>query len=261
MNLVERLVDDLDPDLSVRARALRMRLRHDLALRLIGAMLAPGEVAVDVGANRGVYTHAMSARVGRAGRVHSIEPFPGNNWRLQRLARRRRNITVHPLAVSKRAGTAILRLPRYHGHRIDAPAGLEPATASQQDTFLVPVSTLDDLLADERRVSFIKCDVERHGQQVFCGASKILRRSRPVVLTELEQRHRPDDVAAMFGFFAAARYRGWCVGPGGLRPLSDFDPARDPMRRLDQQFVPCGRPAGDVCDFLFCPPGIGPPGG
>jgi FkbM family methyltransferase len=259
MNLLERLVDDLHPGLSVRARAMKMRLRHDLTLRLIGAMLAPGEVGVDVGANRGVYTHVMSARVGRAGRVHSIEPFPGNSWRLQWLASRRGNITVHPLAVSRRAGTAVLRVPRYQGHRIDALASLEPTTAAREDRFRVPVSTLDDLLADERRVSFIKCDVEGHEQQVFCGAAKVLQRSRPVVLTELEQRHRADDIAAMFGFFTTARYRGWYVGPGGLHPLSDFDVARDQLQFIDQGFVPYNMPTGYVCDFLFCPPGTRPP--
>jgi FkbM family methyltransferase len=259
MNLLERLVDELDPGLSVRARALKMALRHDLTLRLISAMLAAGEVAVDVGANRGVYTHVMSARVGKAGRVHSIEPFPGNSWRLRKLARRRGNVTVHPLAVSDRAGAATLRVPVHHGHRIDALASLEPVPSAEQDSCQVPVTTLDTLLAGEPAVSFVKCDVEGHEQQVFVGAARLIDRCRPVVLTEVEQRHRDDDIAATFGLFTAAGYRGWLVRPDSLRPLADFDVARDQLAFLGQEFVPYSMPAGYVCDFLFCPPGIRPP--
>lgn len=110
MNRLERMVDELDPELSARLRALKMRLHHDIGRQLIRQMLRPGEVAVDVGANRGVYTCIMSPTVGHAGRVHAIEPFPGNCARLRTIARRRGNITVHALAVSDHSGSGVHQL-------------------------------------------------------------------------------------------------------------------------------------------------------
>jgi FkbM family methyltransferase len=259
MNRLERAVDGIDPELSARLRALKMRLRRDISLQLIQQMLKPGQVAVDVGANRGVYTYITSVRVGREGHVHAMEPFPGNCARLQTIARRRGNITVHKLAVSDHSGRGVLRIPVHHGHPIDALASLEPRQGPAGESCMVSVSTLDELLNGGRRVSFLKCDVEGHEQKVFEGAARILRRDHPVVLTEVEQRHRDDPIASTFALMADAGYRGWFITEGGLRPLEEFDVARDQLDFLAGRFVPYEMPSGYVFDFLFCPPGIAPP--
>jgi FkbM family methyltransferase len=261
MNRLERVADKVDPGLSVRLRGLKMRREHDVFLRLQG-MMGPAETVVDVGAYRGVYTRLMSVRVGRRGRVHALEPFPGNAARLGIIARRRGNITVHMVAASDRPGTGVLRVPIHGGHRIDALASLEPGLAGSQDSCEVPLRPLDELLAGERRISFLKCDVEGHEQRVFDGAARIIDRNHPVVFTEVEQRHRTDPIENTFDFFGAAGYRGWfAAGAGrtGLRPLEEFDVARDQLAFLDGRFEPYAMPDSYVYDFLFCPPGIEPP--
>lgn len=266
MNRIERLADEVDPGLSVRLRALKMRLRHDPIRQLVQEMTQPGEVSVDVGANRGVYTYIMSVKVGRGGRVHAVEPFPGNGSRLRTVARRRGNIVVHAVAVSDHSGRAVLQVPVHDGHPIDALATLEPNRQWSGDSCEVPVRTLDELLEGERRVSFLKCDVEGHEQRVFHGAKGILDRDHPVVLTELEQRHREETIESTFTFFAEAGYEGWAITEAGLRPLEEFDVERDQLAFLDGRFIPYAMPAGYVSDFLFCargtslPPGVARPG-
>jgi FkbM family methyltransferase len=257
MNRIERLVDGIDPGLSASLRALKMRWRHDIGRRLIREMMAPGDVGIDVGANRGVYTYVMSAEVGPNGRVHSVEPFPGNGERLATLARRRGNVTVHQVAVSDHSGTSVLRVPVHDGHSIDALATLGQGQWQDEETCVVQVRTLDALLEGERPVSFLKCDAEGHEQQVFQGAKGILDRDRPVVLTEIEQRHRKDPIETTFEFFAGLGYRGWFVSRS-LRPLDEFDVARDQLDFLDGSFIPYQMPIGYVCDFLFCPQEIQP---
>ena len=254
MNTIERFFDTVDPGLSVRLRVLKARLRRDAILRLMQEMIQPGDVTVDVGANRGAYTHVMSAKVGRRGRVHAVEPFPDNCSRLRTVARRRGNIVVHAVAVSDHSGHAVLRIPVHDGHRIHALATLEPNRPWDGDSCEVPVRTLDELLAGERRISLVKCDVEGHEQRVFDGAKDILDRDRPVVLTELEQRHREEPIEATFSFFADAGYGGWFICEEELlRPLENFDVERDQLGFLDGRFMPYGVPAGYVCDFVFCP--------
>lgn len=259
MNRLERVVDEVDPGLSVRMRALKMRMHHDVCLRLIQEMIGPAEVGVDIGANRGVYTYLMSIRVGGRGRVHAVEPFPGNDARLRAIARRRGNITVHTVAVSDHSGTGVLRIPVHDGHPIDALASLRPDQTGRQESCVVPVRTLDELLEGERRISFLKCDVEGHEQQVFEGAARVLTRDHPVVFAEVEERHREDSIESTFAFFSMAGYRGWFVAGSELRPLREFDVARDQLGFLDGRFIPYTMPDGYVHDFLFCPPGIAPP--
>ncbi len=261
MNKLERAVDDLDPRLSVLLRALKMRWRNDISRRLLHGMINRGDAVVDVGANRGVYTYLMSARVGRNGQVHAVEPFPGNGHRLQAVARWRGNVVLHLLAVSDRAGQETLRIPVHDGYLIDALATLEPDRPWPAQSHVVRVSTLDDLLADERRVSFLKCDVEGHEQRVFAGAKGIIERDHPVVLAEVEQRHRQDSIDRTFDFFADYGYQGWFVAHDGLRPLAEFDLDRDQLSLATDPFTPYMMPAGYVCDFVLCPPGTSPPPG
>jgi FkbM family methyltransferase len=177
------------------------------------------------------------------------------------LPRRRGNITVHALAASDHSGHGVLRIPVHHGHRIDALASLEPSRRPGEDNCMVSLCTLDELLVlpGEPRVSFLKCDVEGHEQRVFEGSAGILNRDHPVVLTELEQRHREDPIESTFAFFADAGYRGWFLTESGLRPLEEFDVARDQLGFLGDRFIPYEMPSGYVCDFLFCPPGTVPP--
>ena len=260
MNTIERFVDALDPWLSVRLRVLK-RWGRDATRPLMREMIKPGDVTVDVGAHRGVYSYIMSDLVGRSGRVHAVEPFPGNGNRLQTVARRRSNIVVHAVAVSDHSGRAVLQIPVHDGRHIDALATLEPNRPWNGDTCEVPVCTLDELLAGERRISFLKCDVEGHEQRVFDGAKGILERDRPVVFTELEQRHRDGPIQATFTFFADAGYDGWFIFEERLRPIEDFDVARDQLAFLSGRFMPYAMPAGYVCDFLFCPPDTKLPSG
>ena len=264
MNRIERAVDGLDPGLSVRLRALKMRLRHDPDWRLIRDLMPRGGVGVDIGANRGVYTYLMSSQAGPAGHVHAVEPYPAHGERLRILARRLGNVTVHPNAVSDHSGREVLRIPVHDGHRIDALATLGPGPPEAdahhgEERCTVPVRTLDELLAGERPVSLLKCDVEGHEQQVFRGAAEILNRDRPSVFVEIEQRHRQDPIDTTFELFAAAGYRGWFVTGGKLQPLEKFDLARHQLDFLHGEFIPYEMPGGYVTDFLFRPDDAGPP--
>ena len=45
-------------------------------LDLLKIGLRPGETALDIGANFGIYAHYMSKAVGKNGKVYSFEPVP-----------------------------------------------------------------------------------------------------------------------------------------------------------------------------------------
>jgi FkbM family methyltransferase len=230
VNAVERAAERLPPLTRARLRLLKKRLHRDLVLEQVDRGVAPGDVVVDVGANRGVYTLRMSTRVGQPGRVHAVEPFPSNAASLRAMAARRGNIVVHPVALSEEAGAQSLSVPVFGGRSVDTLATLRTVDGECKRVE-VEVATLDGILGEDvGRVRFVKCDVEGHELAVLRGATVLLG-NRPTLLIEVEQRH--GELQATFDLLNAAGYRGMAVTPGGLRPLAAFDVRRDQLDHVD----------------------------
>ncbi len=240
----------------VRAFELALALRRDPLLAIIDAHVAGGQTAIDIGAHRGWYTRRLAARVGPQGTVHAVEPNEDVWHTLEAIARHYPAVAIHRVAASDRSGTATLRRPYIDDRRTDAMGSISnPAIdGTKHDTQEVPVSRLDDLLAkQEHQVAFIKCDVEGHEHEVFVGSESLLAKHRPVVLVEIEQRHRARPVSDTFDWFAAREFEGYVIKPEGRRPLSEFDVDRDQLRYLGPS-LHSGRPDPRyMSDFLFVP--------
>jgi FkbM family methyltransferase len=160
--------------------------------------------------------------------VHAIEPVPELLGRLSTIARRRRNVDVHGVAVSDHNGVTSLHVPVYRGKRLDALATLETVSSVSSVSIEVPVTTLDDILSCARdRVSLVKCDVEGHEQQVLDGAAELLRLGTAAFLVEIEHRHRDQPVTTTFDFFTDLGYEAFYLGGEGLVELAAFDLERD----------------------------------
>ena len=77
--------------------------------------LAPGMLALDIGANIGVFTMLAAQLVGPTGRVIAVEPNPAN-VRLIESSRRRNGfaqVDIHCIAAAERAGLLVLYPKRY----------------------------------------------------------------------------------------------------------------------------------------------------
>jgi FkbM family methyltransferase len=259
VNRFERVLDRSPAALNVRLRLLKKKLRGDPLLEAADLLVSPGDVAIDIGANRGVYTHHLARRVGRAGRVHSIDPFPDNAEVLRSANARRPQVVVHHAALSDRTGRASLFVPRVSGRPIHALASLEAPQDGGDIEHLVldvDVRRLDSLLGEDgSRVGFIKCDVEGHELSVLRGAAELLQDKKPHLIIEIEQRHGKQDIQLVFDTLTSWGYGGFAFFPGGLQPLQEFDVDRDQLAYLTTDFVPYGMPGGYVSDFLFTRPG------
>jgi FkbM family methyltransferase len=254
VNWIERRIDGLPGQVSVRLRLLKARLRRDRMLDLMRQHVRQGQHVVDVGANRGVYTLFLASLVGSRGRVDAIDPFPANVRRIIQALGRRGNVQVHCVAVSDRHGTASLYVPLHHGLQIDALATLGAEPSVDHDTLEVPIVPLDDLLADCRTpVDFMKIDVEGHEPAVLAGATATLA-GRPTLLMEVEQRHHPDlDIKDVFKTMRELGYEAFAVFEDGPAPLDRFSVERDQLAYVTGDFEAYAMPSGYVSDFLFLP--------
>lgn len=151
-------------------------------LKDVSRDVLPGMTVLDVGANVGVYTSLFAQLVGPSGRVIALEPAP-DNWRAlsKALATNRwSNVEIHQVAAADRAGRMSFERSSYNsGNNALCPENSKNGAVS------VEVVQLDDLLAD-RKVDFIKIDVQGWETAVLRGGSKTLRKNRPIcVRTEI----------------------------------------------------------------------------
>ncbi len=189
----------------VLSRALRASAPHawfleDEVAGLAG-LVGPGAVCLDVGAEYGLYTWTLAGLVGRSGHVHAVEPQPGPSAFVDTTRRLlgAGNVTVHRTALGAAAGGGVLALPRrgllpVHGRAFltTGASGLgSNAEFAHHDDVPVPVTTLDDLVADLAldRLDLVKADIEGAEARLLQGARTTLATLRPVLMLELEDRH------------------------------------------------------------------------
>jgi FkbM family methyltransferase len=172
------------------------------------ALLRPGMVAIDAGANVGYFTVLFAELVSEQGRVLAFEPALSVYKALQRNVRRNKFDhvqTVHA-ALSNTTGTLAL----YYSTS-DVTHSLRHTTRTTELTETVDVSTLDAYVQQFRlqRVDLIKIDVEGADLHVLEGATTTLATFRPYVIVEASE------ASASFGygpealsqFLAQQRYR------------------------------------------------------
>ncbi|MCS6931164.1 MAG: FkbM family methyltransferase [Acetobacteraceae bacterium] len=146
----------------------------------IRALIRPGAVVVDAGANIGNHT-LYFALVCRAAMVHAIEPgrvagaILRRNVALNALEER---VRLHELALGAAPGRA--SFVRYGAGNIGA------ATLGPDAGGTYPVAPLDSLGLE--RVDFLKMDVEGGFVDALRGAAETLRRLRPPVWIELRPK-------------------------------------------------------------------------
>ncbi|WP_052868024.1 FkbM family methyltransferase [Streptomyces niger] len=164
------------------------------------AFVRPGAVCVDIGAEYGLCTWALSALAGPSGQVHGVEPLPVPSRRLRTAARLlgAHHVTAYRTALGARPGSGVLSLPvrrglPVHGRAYVTEGAEQPGPNAEFRTprhVRTPVRILDQL-ADEaglEALAFVKADVEGAELAVLRGGTATLWRHRPVLL-ETEQRH------------------------------------------------------------------------
>ena len=152
---------------------------------LVKEIVKPGAVVIDVGANIGYFTLLFSRLAGEGGKVYAFEPDPKNHELLLKNldVNKVGNTTAVKKALSNKTGKTKLFLDQLNlgdmsmaAGNIDNPAG-----------FLeVETITLDEYLAgeQEKRVDFIKIDVQGAEALVIEGAEKTIKTAKPKILLE-----------------------------------------------------------------------------
>ena len=216
MGLMNAVFEKLPPSLRLRLIAAQQPLREP-ELRICADVLGPESVAVDVGAWWGAWSSHMARH---AGQVITLEPIPYVVKALR--ASLPDNVTVHEVAASDVTGRATLWLPAA-GVGAEGRSSLTSPTANAKP-IEVETTRIDDL--DLTRVDLLKIDVEGHEMAVFEGAIETIKRLRPVLVIELEQRFHDQPLAECFERVESLGYEGSYLDGKDWKPTSEFDVVR-----------------------------------
>jgi len=211
-------------------------LREDSSSELAYCQLLsePGSRVLDVGANVGTFSLAMSKAVGRAGQVLALEPNPTVFCELER-SLWRSNVKPICAAASDHVGSALLSMP------LDAAGGARDLLGTLESKYgdgeqvKVELVTVDGLISSTTpATSLIKIDVEGHELEVLSGAEGLIVRDFPAVVMEIEDRHLAQgrQVEDVVHWMLSRGYVCAGLQGKGLLPWSQFDVDRDQRQWL-----------------------------
>lgn len=172
----------------------RLRNRLDAEILYLNNLEIKGGRAIDIGANVGIYTFALSRKFDI---VEAFEPQP---WCTQSIRAYNQvcgnKINIHNVGLSNCKGTLNLHFllaDRDYSSKVSGVGGVITGLATfrkiegKSKTMEVPVDKLDNY--NFTNVSLIKIDVEGHESQVLEGGYQTILREKPVIFIEIEQRH------------------------------------------------------------------------
>jgi FkbM family methyltransferase len=146
-----------------------------------------GDIVLDVGANIGAHTLALSQFVGKTGRVYAFEPQPVvfqtlcANIALNSIT----NVNCYNVAVGERSGEVLMPDIDYSQQSNYGAVSADQFEIGQK----ISVHSLDAFL-DVRRLKFIKIDVEGMEQDVINGARGLIHSFKPAIYLENDRRDK-----------------------------------------------------------------------
>jgi FkbM family methyltransferase len=158
--------------------------------------VAPDDVVADCGAAEGIFSLLVASR---AEHVYAVEPAPHWTRALARTFTGASNVTVVPAALGDAPGRAYLS-----GGALDSAVSGDKGDGATE----IAVHTVDHLFADQdRRVTYLKADLEGFELAMLRGAERTIARYRPKIA--ITTYHQADHASKITDFLARLepRYR------------------------------------------------------
>lgn len=193
-------------------RAKKLDAEMFVALRLCKNK----RVAIDVGASNGLYSFFYSKNFEQ---VKSFEPLQMASKNL--ISAKIKNVEIFHYALSSTSGDATLYAPvSANGLVIHSQTSFNQFFEHNVQIDVV-LRTLDSF--EFQDVDMLKVDVEGHEQHVFEGAVETIRRYKPIILAEIEERHTGFSPAKTINFIEKLGYESFVFVDDKLIKTADFD--------------------------------------
>ncbi|MCF7889453.1 MAG: FkbM family methyltransferase [Victivallales bacterium] len=203
----------------------------DPEMKYINEFTKNNDVALDIGANIGIYTRYLAKKFNK---VESFEPIEQAYRYIEAL--NLNNVTLHKVALSNKTGRDFINVPMKHGLFRYGNSSIENLVHSKyHKRKRVPISvvTLDSY--NYESLDFIKIDVEGHEMSVLEGGRNTIRKLKPNLLIEIEQRHLPANLSIydVFTYILEKGYKGYFIEKNRLNSINNFDLQKHQVQYLE----------------------------
>lgn len=210
-------------------------LSFDPEMKYINTFTRDKDIALDIGANIGIYTRYLAKNFNR---VESFEPIQQAYKYIESLDLK--NVKLHKVALSNKQGKNFINVPVKSGVSRLGNSSIENLTDKKyQDIQKSPIKT--ELLDyyNYQKIDFIKIDVEGHELKVLEGGKKTIKRLKPLLLIEIEQRHLPSHLSIndVFNYIKDMGYDGYFLYHNVITPINNFNLKRDQLQYLDSKRI------------------------
>ena len=182
--LEEKVRDFIVPDwLRIRERAWREKRKGEKEIKIIPNLLVNCNRAIDIGANVGVWSYWLSKY---AKQVESFEPNPKIFNALKNI--KIKNVNSYNIALSNKSGSVDLLIPKGSKGFSNQGASLSSIKVQgEHKRISIEAKCLDEY--NFLDVDFIKIDVEGHEHEVIEGAQETIKKFKPTMVIEMEEKH------------------------------------------------------------------------
>ena len=205
-----------EPVLLKRRLERSIKNKDENEIDLLKRFIKPGTDSIDVGVYRGVYSYEMSKY---SKKVHSFEPnpliFKYINKNLKKISN---NIDLYNFALSNENKVSNLRIPirnkkinkeNYEEHYLMGRATVHELNNFQDyEKFEITLKKIDDFNFDNE-ISFMKIDVEGHEMEVIEGGKLFIKKNKPVLLVEIEERHSKKNIHHSIDYINGLGYNSY----------------------------------------------------
>ena len=225
---------------------------YNLEDQVFAALVRPGDVVYDIGANYGATAIFFARLVGPRGQVAAFEPVLSTYLRMceeiQRDTYEKAAICTFPLGLADSFGYRSIGVPGKAAQASLALSQDESHPESEANTQSALFTTLDAIVAAGglRPPTVLKVDVEGAEMLVFRGGANVLRETRPVIHVEVFAPWlrrfglTPWDV---LGALSDCGYEFWFACPTGLVKHAPTQAQPYPPAYVDGYNVVCADPS------------------
>lgn len=187
-----------------------------------------GDTVFDIGCHKAGYLYHMLKKVGKAGEIHAFEPQVNLFKDLINLksSLKWENVYISNIALSNISKKVVLHIP-IKGSKTDSPgASLLNVFDENQQTVdqEIETDTLDNYCEKYHlKPNFLKIDVEGNELEVLKGGINTLKKNKPKILIESEERHvGQEKVKEVFSYLESLGYTGQFIRDDQYLPLKEF---------------------------------------
>lgn len=189
---------------------------YEPEMQVIPKILENPKTIVDIGANYGTYSFFLSKLYPQA-RVFAFEPATSSYGILRKIIRKFKLQNVIPVKKGLGEKEEIKEIVMPMHYTIIAYISDKNSKKNKEDeSEEIKITTLDNFVRKNKikNVNFIKCDVEGFELSVFKGARKTLKRFKPLVFVEIEERHTKKygiNPQQVLDFFKKLGYKSYSI--------------------------------------------------